>query len=231
MTNMQPSQGDNPRTFYRGLAQSMLLNIAVPFLLYYLLKNYLHQSDIIALSIACFFPVIDNIISLIRHRRLDLFGALFLVGAIVSTVLTFIGGDVRLLLIRESLITGVYGLLCFLSLFLLPRPMMFYVGRQMVAGNDPVRLAGYEASWQHSYGRFVHRLITTVWGCTLTGEFLLRVLIAFLLPPAAVLVIGPILLTVAIASTFFWTFSYMRRVRPRMQALRQNQAASAQSGL
>jgi hypothetical protein len=217
MNNMTAGQGDNPRAIYRGLLISLLFNIAIPLLLYYLLKGYWHTSEVVALSVACIFPIVNNIIEIVRHRHLDFFGLLFLIGAVVSTALTLLGGGPQLILIRESMITGAYGLLCFISLLFFPKPLMFYVGRQMMTGGDPARVATYDASWQNPKGRFAHRLITAVWGCALFGEFVVRVIIAWLLPAPVVLVLGPILLTVAIGGTFAWMFAYIRRVRARVQ--------------
>ncbi len=221
MNNMTAEQANNPRAIYRGLLISLLFNIAIPLLLYYLVKSYLNTSEVVALSVVCIFPVVNNIIEIIRHRRLDFFGLLFLVGAVVSTALVLLGGSPQFILIRESMITGAYGLLCFLSLIFFPRPLMFYVGRQMMTGGDPARVAAYDAGWQLPQGRFAHRLITTVWGCSLFGEFVVRVIIAWLLPAPVVLVLGPILLTVAIGGTFFWMFVYIRRVRARLQVATQ----------
>jgi hypothetical protein len=217
MFDLNTTQEGQPKGLYKGLLISLLFNIGIPLLLYYLAKSYLHASEIVALSMACIFPVVSNIVEIIRHRRLDFFGLLFLVGAIVSTALTLLGGSAQLILIRESLMTGAYGLLCFISLLFFPRPLMFYLGRQMMTGGNPARIALYDAAWQKPQGRTVHRLITAVWGCALFGEFILRVIIALLLPAPVVLVLGPILLTVAIGGTFFWMFGYIRRVRARLQ--------------
>ncbi len=217
MFDLNTAQGGQPKGLYRGLLKSLVVSIGVPLLLYYLMKNYAHASEIVALSVACIFPVVNNIVEIIRYRRLDFFSLIFLVGAVVSTALTLLGGSTQLILIRESMITGAYGLLCFISLLFFPRPLMFYVGRQMMTGGDPARIAIYNAAWQKPQGRFAHRLITAVWGGALFGEFILRVVIALLLPAPVVLVLGPILLTVAIGGTFLWMFSYIRRVRAKLQ--------------
>ena len=71
MNNMTAEQSNNPRAIYRGLLISLLFNIAIPLLLYYLLMRYLSTSEIVALSVACIFPVVNNIIEIVRHRRLE----------------------------------------------------------------------------------------------------------------------------------------------------------------
>jgi hypothetical protein len=60
--NMTTDQANQPEKIYRGLLISLLFNIGIPLLLYYLMKSYLHASEVTALSVACIFPVVNNII-------------------------------------------------------------------------------------------------------------------------------------------------------------------------
>jgi hypothetical protein len=71
-------------------------------------------------------------------------------------VALFVGGRPRLLLVRESLFTGVFGLSCFVSL-LLPRPMMFYFGllRRHIS-NGAQRIAGTGEMFLGLDGRGAH---------------------------------------------------------------------------
>ena len=82
------------------------------------------------------------------------------IGIGADSVALLFGGSPRLLLVRESLITAVFGLACFFSL-LLPRPMMFYFARNFIAGTDPARQARFNTAWQFPEVRFCPRLITT----------------------------------------------------------------------
>jgi hypothetical protein len=97
---------------------------------------------------------------------------------------------------------------------------MFYFGRQMMAGKDPEKLASFNAQWQYPYARFVHRLITTVWGIAFCGEFVLRVVLVYTLPTVLVLAISPILLTAITVTTIIWTFAYVRYAARRGEAMR-----------
>src|SRR4051794_30274159 len=114
MFDLNTTQEGQPKGLYKGLLISLSFNVGIPLLLYYLTKSYLNASDVVALSVACIFPVVNNIVEIIRHRRLDFFGLIFLVGAVISTALTLLGGSTQFILIRESMITGAYGLLCFI---------------------------------------------------------------------------------------------------------------------
>jgi hypothetical protein len=168
----------------------------------------------VALSIAAIFPLVDSVVGVLRTRRADLIAVLALLGIAVSLVGVALGGDPRIILIRESFLTGALGIACFGSLFL-PRPLMFYFGRQFVAGDDPAKLAAWNAAYAIPAVQRVHRLITIVWGFAYAGEFALRVIMVFTLPPAVVLALSPIILGGITILTIAWTFAYARRARER----------------
>lgn len=201
----------------KDLFISLLLNVGLPLLIVFLLEKSAHTTEIAALSIASVVPLLSSLVELARNRRLDLIAIFFLLGLLSSIVAIFLGGSPQLLVIRESLFTGTLGLACFVSL-LLPRPLMFYVGRQMLCGNDTPRLAQFNAGWNNPYTRFAHRLITSVWGTALFGEFLLRLLISYTLTATVAYGLGSTILIVTIAVTFAWTFAYIRRVRRRISS-------------
>jgi hypothetical protein len=200
--------------------RSIVLNAAIPLALYYLAKSFLAASDFEALAIAALFPLVSSLIEVARARRLNLIAILVLLGIAVSMVGIALGGDPRILLIRESFLTGALGIACFVSLLLLPRPLMFYFGRQLATGGDPARIAEWEAQYQIPAARRVHRLITIVWGCVFTGEFLLRVVMVFTLPIPVVIAVSPFIFGGIVLGTITWTFAYGRRARDRAAARR-----------
>lgn len=196
-------------TRMRSLVPSLMLNGALPLAIYLMVKHY-HHSDLIALSASVLFPVLSSVLSIVRQRTLDLLAALALVGITLSILAVSLGGDPKLLLIRESFFTGALGIACFVSL-LLPRPLMFYFGRYFATANDPAKRDQYNGLWQYPYFRFVNRVITVVWGITYVGEFLLRVILVYALPPAVVLAVSPLILGGLTILTIAWTFAYARR--------------------
>src|SRR5262249_40267671 len=156
------SPSGTTRMNIRGLVPSIIFNGAIPLAIYLILKHY-NYSDLIALSASVLFPVLGSALSIVRQRTLDLIAALALVGIAVSILAVFLGGDPKLLLIRESFFTGALSIACFVSL-LLPRPLMFYFGRYFATANDRTKRDQYNGLWQYPYFRFVNRVITVVWG-------------------------------------------------------------------
>jgi hypothetical protein len=217
------TQNTSTRSALRGLLISLVINVGLPLLIIRLLTQYQHTTELTALSVAAVVPLLSTIVELVWHRRLDIIAIFYLLGTLTSIVAIFLGGDARLLIIRESFFTGALGLVCLLSL-LMPRPLMFYVGRQMLAGNNATKLANFNAGWQQPYGRFVHRLITAVWGVAYIGEFIVRVILAYTLPPTLAFAIGSTLLVVVTAGAFLWTFAYIRHSRQRFAQIEQANA-------
>ena len=197
-----------------GIVWGIVLNASIPFLLYQLSKRYLSPSEFTALAIATTFPLGKSIFELVRRGQVDPISILVLIGIVADGVALLLGGSPRLLLIRESFVTGAFGVACFISL-LLPRPLMFYFGRYFIAGTDPRRQARFNASWQLPEVRFSNRLITSVWGSAFVGELILRVILIYNASPATVLVVSPILIGAVTVGTMIWTFRYAHRVRTR----------------
>ena len=200
-----------------NIAWGIVLNAVFPVILYQLSKRYYSPSEFTALVVAALFPIGKSGFELIYRRQLDPISILVLLGIGTDSVALLFGGSPRVLLMRESLITGVFGIACFFSL-LLPRPMMFYFARYFIAGTDQVRQARFNAAWQFQEVRFCHRLITTVWGCAFVGELVVRLVLIYNLPAALVLVISPILLGLVTICTMIWAFAYGQRVRLRAMA-------------
>ncbi len=202
------------RRVVRGLLISIVLNAAIPVVLYLLAKRYFSATEVAALSAAAVFPLGFSILDLSRTRTLDPVALLTLMSIAVSLIAVALGGSAKLLLIRESFFTGAFGLACFVSLAL-PRPLMFYFGRHFTAGRDPASVAEFDSGWQRLEFRRVTRLITVVWGVASLAEFLVRVALVYTLPAATVLVVSPIILGGLLIATIVWTFAYLRRMQAR----------------
>jgi len=194
------------------IAWGIVLNAVFPVLLYKLAKRYYSPSEFTALVIAALFPLGKSVFDLLGRHQLDPISVVVLLGIVTDGTALLFGGSARLLLVRESMFTGAFGVACF-ALLLLPRPMMFYFSRYFIAGTDHGRQARFNSAWQFPDVRFCHRLITTVWGCVFVGELFIRLALIYRLPAALVLLISPILLGVLTIATMIWAFGYGHRVR------------------
>jgi hypothetical protein len=203
----QPSSGQ--RLNVRGLLPSLLVNAGAPFVAYQALtSNGIGTAQ--ALTVSAVFPVIGIAWGFARTRSPDMIGLVSLVFIVVGVATSLISGDPRFILIKESLLTGVFGLVCLVSL-LLPRPLLFYFGRQFAGGGDPARAAAFEALWQYARFRAVNRNMTVVWGVGYLVEAAVRVVLSFLVPIPVFLIVSPVLALGVTIALISWTLAYARR--------------------
>lgn len=144
----------------RGLLGSIVVSGVLPFIAYQVLTGR-GVDSFHALLMTSVFPIIGVAWNWIRTHQLDGIGVISLIFIVLGLATSLISGDERFFLIKESFLTGLFGVVC-LSSLLLPRPLMFYFGRQFASGGDPQRAAYYSSLWQHQAFRFSQRLITAV---------------------------------------------------------------------
>ena len=210
----RPLPSPQPPTL-RTMLPTLTISGLLPFVVYRLLTIYAPwMSEVVRLLIAGSFPAAHSVVGIVRRQTLDIIGIIVVVGILVSIVATLIGGDPKLLLIRESFVTGALGVLA-LSSFVWTRPLMFYIGRQMTAGQDPALTARFDALWLRPAGRRTFRTITLVWGIGWLAEFALRIAMVETLTTSQVLAISPFVFNGINLGLFAWMFAYARRVRRR----------------
>ncbi len=231
-------QGMNTRQFLlktlQGLLPSLLINIVCTLIIYNLLSPRFPSASIIPLLVASLFPVLGNIISVLRRHRLDVIGVMILIGLAVSIVAVLLGGSPRLLLIRESFTTGAIGLVLLLSL-VLPKSLGYTFARQFLTANDPTRVVGFELLWQIPFFQASLKGGTIFWGVLLLGEFLLRIVMVFTLPVMFVLVLSPIvsngLLVGGIVVSAIWARSIALHIQKtrNVQAMKEDRGSNEQA--
>ena len=194
----------------RQLAPRLLIAGVLPFVAYAIIRPHL-GSDAVGLTIVMVFPLGDILVERLRHGRFEPIGVLALIGIVVGIVGALaLGGNDTLLKLRESSLTGVFGVLCLLSL-LRPRPAMFYLGRAFSTGGDPEKVAEFDEIWDLPGvpGRF--RLVTTVWGVGLIAETGLRATLAFTVSTQTFLGISQVVGWVILGALLAWTTVFSRR--------------------
>nr|WP_193581093.1 VC0807 family protein [Paenibacillus aceris] len=191
----------------------MLVNGLVPWGLYVWLTHYM--SSIAALSIATMVPLLDNLVHLVKHRKLDAFGGLMLFTFLLTLVLVGMGGSEKILLVRESLITASVGVVFLVSLFF-RRPIMYYLALRFITQPN------FAANWDYAYFRFVMRLMTFVWGMMLTMEAAVRVVMVYELSTGSYLALSNFVLYGFIGAAVLWTVVYRRHSAAKLNQLKTN---------
>jgi len=204
---------------------TLFFDVALPVVIYFLLTKY-GAPTLIALVAGGASPAINNIRVFIKARRVEPLGIIVLSFLAVGTAASLITGSVFVALIKESLFTATFGLVCLGSL-LRERPLLFYINRQFVAGDDPARLAWWNALWQLPDFRAAHRRVTAVWGIVYLLEALARVGFALTLPPGVVVSISPIMAFGILFLLIAWTRRHLLALRERRLSAEAAQAGGA----
>lgn len=206
----------SPQRAMQGMLPSIVVSGVLPFALYQVLKGH-GMATVPALSAGAVFPVASTLVSWGRTRRADIIGliSLFFIAASVTTSL--ISGDATFTLIKESFLTGLFGLI-FLGSLAAPRPLMFYLGCQFSTGGDPQAIVEWNARWEMPGFRTVIRKMSAIWGVVLVLEAAIRVALVFILPISVFLIVSQALVYTVLGVTIHWTMAYGRRMRQRAAA-------------
>ncbi|WP_323119220.1 VC0807 family protein [Burkholderia alba] len=189
----------------------LVVNFALPWLVYRIaLPSW---GELGALYASAVLPILWSLVELFRNRRIDALSALVLLGIALSCAAVSFGGSPRLLLMRESLVSGCIGV-AFLMSLLLEKPLTFYLARATVARQRDDGAAHIENLWiERPAFRRAIRFITLVWGVGLTGENILRAWLAWHWPIERYLIVAPLISYGVYGGLLFWTFRYRARMR------------------
>ena len=121
----------------RSITMIVIFDVAAPLVAYQWLRSA-GLTAVTALLLSGVFPALHVIINVIRHRRLDVVGALVLAGIVVGTVLGLVSHNARLVLVEGSVPTAVFGVACLGSLWA-RHPLMFSFAREFT-GPDTAKV-------------------------------------------------------------------------------------------
>ncbi|WP_431679756.1 VC0807 family protein [Kitasatospora sp. KL5] len=214
---MSGNKPDRSGSTALGWILTIGLNIVAPILTYNQLVEHGH-SEVTALLLSGLWPIVDVVVYLAWHRRIDEFAAITLVFLGITVLVTLVGpNSARLLLVKDSLVTGLFGVVCLASLAA-PRPLMFYFGRKFGTDGSAEGLARWNGLWQFEGFRRVQRNLTVGWGAAYVAEALLRVALSYTLSTGAMVTLNPVLAYGTTAALAVWTVLYAKRARARAAA-------------
>jgi hypothetical protein len=198
-----------------GFVLELAVNFLLPWLAYRLALPHLGETG--ALIASAVPPVVWSLIELARFRRVDALSVMVVAGIVLSIAAMALGGSPRMLLLRESLVSGAIGV-AFLLSWPLRRPLIFYLARASVAREMEGGAARFEALWQERPNLSTAiRFMTLVWGVGLTAETALRAWMALTWPIERFLVVSPFIGYGIYGGLTLWTLWYRKSLRSRAE--------------
>jgi hypothetical protein len=203
-----------PQSLLR-FAREIVVNIALPFAIYRLTRGML--GDVHALIASSAPPTLWSIAEFIRHRRADALSLLVLFGIAFSLLAYIGGGSIKLLQLRERLVTIIVAFV-FLGSAAIGRPLMYELVRAFLARSNSPDLERVQSLRDNSFFKRGMTIMTLVWGFGLLADAALSILLVFVLSISVYLVVSPIVGYATIGSLALWNLWYGRRMRRRGEA-------------
>ncbi len=193
---MSPTQPTSPapagqaRTGHWHFAGMLALDVALPLVLYYVLRA-LGASPWTALLVGAAIPLARVLAAAVTQRRLETAGVFTLTLLTVGTVVGLLTADPRLLMARESYLTAVVGG-WILATLAARRPLVY-------TATTPFLPADAAAAWNRAWDtspafRRAMRGMTLGFGLAFLADAAARVVMAYTLPLDVVPLLSVLLL-------------------------------------
>ncbi|WP_233833623.1 VC0807 family protein [Paraburkholderia sp. ZP32-5] len=191
---------------------ALLINVALPWLVYRLAFPHWGQSGALAASA---LPLIAWMSwDLFHYRHFDALSALVLTGIVLSLGARSIGASTRLQSLEDPMVSGLIGI-SFLASLALRKPWVFYLARSTMSREDHRSAESFERHWRErpTLAAYI-RLMTLVWGVGMIAENILRCAIVWYWPDDRRAVLASTLLRYGVyAALTLWTFWIRRRIK------------------
>ncbi|MEV5647259.1 VC0807 family protein [Nocardia sp. NPDC052254] len=195
----------------KGIARQLLRDAGVPMTAYYVL-HAAGASDLVALGAGTVISGVFVIAEIVRKRRLDPFAAVILASFALGLVLTFISGDARFVVAKDSFTTALIGA-AFLGSTLVGKPLI-YVSAQR--GMSEQAAGAFRERYRTSpQMRRTLGSLSVIWGAGLCLEAALRVFLVYQLPIATMVWLSTVMMVITFGVLIAVTLIVVRRSRAR----------------
>ncbi|MFG2637734.1 VC0807 family protein [Streptomyces sp. NPDC048362] len=184
----------------------LIVDLAVPLGSYYLLKGGFGMSTFAALAWSSVVPAARTVWSLVRERRTNALAGLILAVNVVSLGLSFVSGDPRLMLAKDSGISSTVAIGILVSVRL-GKPMMTAGMKPFLVKGDAAREAAWErlasgAAAGSAAFRNKEKAFSVVWGLALLTECVARAVGAYTIPVDTMVWLGTVIMIGAMGVAF-----------------------------
>lgn len=190
----------------KSVILSIVINGFLPLIVYKILMNYF--PSLTALIIATIIPCIGNVYEILKEKKIDVYAMFILFGFILGIVAVLLGGGEQFLLLRESFITGITGLVFLVSL-LFKKPLIYYFA-QRFSGSDKADKSVWEKRWEIPYFRYGMKLMTFVWGIGLVLEAVIKTILVYTLSVSTFLLVSSFVSYGIFGLLILWQVRYIK---------------------
>jgi len=177
----------------------LLLDVGIPVGTYYLLRNAFGLSLWLSLALSSIGPAGRAIAGLVAERKLNLLAVLMLAVNLAGIAVSFLTGDPRAMIAKDSIVSSVIAF-TILGSAVLRRPLMSAGLKPFTTRGEPRRTAAWDRlSTASPRFRRLELLFSTSWGLALLAECAARLVGAYTLPVTTMVWLGTVMTLSAIA--------------------------------
>ena len=193
----------------RALVRMLFFDVGLSVLAYFV-AELLGASTYVALLAGTVVAGLRVLWVAARQRRLDPFALLLLTMFGVGLALTFLTGDARFVLAKDSAMSGAAGLVLVVSC-LVGRPIAFYAAQRFARSAGSARHEEFQAGAGTGAMRARWVRVSLVWGFALLAEAGLRVAAICLLPIGVAADFSQALMVAVYAGLLLWTVATAKK--------------------
>jgi hypothetical protein len=171
----------------------LLIDVGIPVGAYYLLRGALGVSLWLALALSSIGPAVRAIAGLVAERKLNLLAVLMLAVNLAGIAVSFLTGDPRAMIAKDSIVSSVIAF-AILGSVVLRRPLMSAGLKPFMTKGEPRRAVAWDRlSAASPRFRRLELLFSTIWGLALLAECAVRLVGAYMLPVTTMVWLGTVM--------------------------------------
>jgi hypothetical protein len=160
----------------------LLIDVGIPLGSYYLLRGAFGLSVWLSLAISSVGPAIRALAGVAAERKLNLLAMLMLAVNLAGLVVTFLTGDPRAMIAKDSIVSSVIAF-AILASVAARRPLMSAGLKPFMTKGTPERAAAWDRlSAGCARFRRLELLFSAIWGLALLADCIGRLVGAYTLP-------------------------------------------------
>jgi hypothetical protein len=171
----------------------LLIDVGIPVGTYYLLRDAFGLSLWLSLALSSIGPAVRAIAGLVAERSLNLLAVLMLAVNLAGIAVSFLTGDPRAMIAKDSVVSSVIAF-AILGSVVLRRPLMSAGLKPFMTKGQPRRTAAWDRlSAASPRFRRLELVFSTIWGMALLAECAARLVGAYTLPVTTMVWLGTVI--------------------------------------
>lgn len=176
----------------------LVIDVGVPVGTYYVLHGALGLSVWLSLALSSIGPAVRAIAGIAGERKLNVLAALMLAVNLAGIVVSFLTGDPRAMIAKDSLVSSVIAF-AILASVAVRRPLMSAGLRPFMTKGTPERAAAWDRlSAGSARFRRLELLFSAIWGFALLADCVARLVGAYALPVTTMVWLSTVLILAAV---------------------------------